>query len=63
MTYIFPSLPSDFQLVNYTITQNAEAISLQSTGKEVLRALIVAFVYSFLSIEGSLLIIRRRDIG
>lgn len=63
MTYIFPSLPSDFQLVNYTITQNAEALSLQSTGKEVLRALIVAVVYSFLSIEGSLLIIRRRDIG
>ena len=62
LKHIFP-LPDDFQLINYTLTQNAETLALDSAGKDVLRALICSLIYSSLSLFSSYWLIKRRDIS
>ena len=59
---LFPSLGTDFTLADYTLTQNIEALTLHSTGTFVLRALLVAAVYTAASLVGSCLAVKRRDI-
>ena len=63
LQHIFPGLPDDFSLINYTLTQNAETLMLDSPGKDVLRALICSIVYSASSLIGSYWLIKRRDIS
>ena len=59
---LFPSLGTDFTLTNFTLTQNIEALTLHSPGTFVLRALLVAAVYTAASLVGSCLAVKRRDI-
>ncbi|SMC37617.1 ABC-2 family transporter protein [Oscillospiraceae bacterium] len=63
LKYVFRELPDDFSLINYTLTQNAETLTLDSPGKDVLRALICSFIYSAASIFSSCWIIKKKDIG
>ena len=59
---LFPSLGSDFTLADYTLTQNIEALTLYSPGSFVLRALLVAGIYTAVSLIGSCTAVKRRDI-
>lgn len=63
LKYMFPDLPDEFNLINLTLTQNAEVLALDSSGKEVIRALLCSLVYGAASILSSGMIIKRRDIS
>lgn len=56
-------LESDFNLGNYTVTQNLATINLYSDGHFVLRAIICAAVYFAVAYVFSLSIVKKRDIA
>ena len=56
-------LESDFNLGNYTVTQNLATINLFSDGHFVLRAIICAGIYFAAAFIISLFIVRKRDIA
>ena len=56
-------LESEFNLGNYTVTQNLATVNLYSDGHFVVRALICAVVYFAAAYILSLMIVRKRDIA
>jgi ABC-type transport system involved in multi-copper enzyme maturation permease subunit len=63
LKHVFPDLPAEFNLIDLTLTQNAETLTLDSSGKEVLRALLCSLIYGASAIVSSGLVIKRRDIS
>ncbi|MCQ2515250.1 MAG: hypothetical protein MJ094_00115 [Saccharofermentans sp.] len=57
------NLDSDFALGNYTLTMNISALTLNSDGHMVLRALICALVYGVVAYVVSLIRVSKRDLG
>ncbi len=55
-------VPDDFSFANYFLSQNLAVIGFQSTGAEVIRALICSIVYSAIATVGSIFVINKRDI-
>lgn len=55
-------VPADFHVSNYTITSNMSSLTMNTDGKTVIRAIIVAVVYGAVSNIVAWLTFRKRDI-